>query len=595
MFSATPRTKDTNRAGRRDTSGSQTFRWSKEVEGKLIAALDLITDDSERKEWLPQIVQWARNLEVPIVWNTIWDRLSRPGIQNWTLKNGKHAHSVKEEGSGALQLDKAERAQLAQYRKSILEFMGEGSEQSDSSELFDPESSLERAKNGQAPRTASLESEESHPIAVEETLPAPKNRTSKSHNTKAEARTPKIRIHQSRVERVPSQNPSRKRSHPDGLGDHSNTKSSEEDKKLLKRYKNQLFDVTRQLEKARREREEEKKEHKEALQVQQRVAEQKTRERNNSIHQYGTLVSVLTFPRNIEFQPVFSGYGVCFRWGLEWDELKSGFCSENTIRKPAEKGLYTSLLAHVCGYSGLNNVATKDYEKLACFAALKHKPTIWDVKRAMLAYYIIKQDFDTMVMEEKDTSPMLGLWREEIATRAGLLQMRSIDCACTQYYHKGKYYQNHELPERVQQCEKLLSQNFPDMLRDDADTNKFLKELINMKNDLMVSAQLHKIVTFPPGTSFDRRRMNAVNEKGEQQGIMNADRFIVKLCMWPALISHTDKTLGKDNARNSYEIALLERRTFLPTPGQTHGWPGESLMAKAQVLVEEAECVQFGV
>jgi hypothetical protein len=220
------------------------------------------------------------------------------------------------------------------------------------------------------------------------------------------------------------------------------------------------------------------------------------------------------------------------------------------------------------------------------FARWKNSIRNINLKQATFVHCIIREVFEEIQKSEKDESPMLALYQEELATDDSLETLRHIDYVCTQKYYKSLYFEKHELPERARFISKGMCHKFPGVLSE-GDISYVVRDMIHMRNELLINVNQHKLVTFPPGTPFDRREMIAQDEKGFEVTIMEAEKCKVKLCFWPAIIGHEDKFA--EGPRVSVKEALLESRNFFPVPGKTHRWPAQHVVAKACVIVEEEE------
>ena len=122
----------------------------------------------------------------------------------------------------------------------------------------------------------------------------------------------------------------------------------------------------------------------------------------------------------------------------------------------------------------------------------------------------------------------------------------------------------------------------------------WLQSTMEMKLELLVSSQHHKLAFPPPGASYDKNTMEGQTEDGNRQDPNdNPADYRVKICVCPALYTCVPEPKLPDCDDPSfkaekYKDALLESRDFFPEePGKYQGWEGSVLVSKAIVFVEK--------
>lgn len=156
---------------------------------------------------------------------------------------------------------------------------------------------------------------------------------------------------------------------------------------------------------------------------------------------------------------------------------------------------------------------------------------------------------------------------------------------------KETYFQKKEMPRFAAEMERSQRKALGSMIKEDAELTPWLKFLIQVKCDLILSIESFKLVFIPPRTPFDRDRMIAERSNGFEIDTEDANRYTVKLCVWPGLMGLSEEDFADEyEPGQNYRDALIESKNFLPeTPGKYKGWPNESILSKAVVFVEETQ------
>ncbi|KAF2819218.1 hypothetical protein CC86DRAFT_375357 [Ophiobolus disseminans] len=167
------------------------------------------------------------------------------------------------------------------------------------------------------------------------------------------------------------------------------------------------------------------------------------------------------------------------------------------------------------------------------------------------------------------------------------------------YFRKTEVW---EIAERQMTVFRQEFEDFLPMLRDEATFTvlvKWMKHLLSLKIELLVSDGLHKVCFIPPGTPLhpDTMVMRPETELGDQVRDDPA-RYCVKMCVSPALVVGVREPQwstaavadadGSAGFPEDYKDALLTTRNFFPeTPGMWQGREEPFVASPARVIVEK--------
>ena len=176
--------------------------------------------------------------------------------------------------------------------------------------------------------------------------------------------------------------------------------------------------------------------------------------------------------------------------------------------------------------------------------------------------------------------------------------MRKQDTRATLFKINNKHFRDNELPAKAKHQMDIFIEEFRELIpwldTKRAELTTWLKYVMTIKIELLVSNQHHKMAFPPPGVPFDKETMHGFLENGDSPGLgEDWSKYRVKVCLSPALykcISEPDWTdiSGFDPTTDNYKDALLESRDFFPEePSKYHGWEGSFLVAQALVSIEK--------
>jgi len=164
----------------------------------------------------------------------------------------------------------------------------------------------------------------------------------------------------------------------------------------------------------------------------------------------------------------------------------------------------------------------------------------------------------------------------------------------------NEYFRKYQIPTKaksqmsifIKECRSFIPWLDSAELRPMLDT--WLQSTMEMKLELLVSSQHHKLAFPPPGAPYDKSTMEGQTEDGNRQGPRdNPADYRVKICVCPALytcVPEPDLPDCDDPCfkAEKYKDALLESRDFFSKePGKYQGWEGAVLVSRAIVFVEK--------
>lgn len=142
------------------------------------------------------------------------------------------------------------------------------------------------------------------------------------------------------------------------------------------------------------------------------------------------------------------------------------------------------------------------------------------------------------------------------------------------------HLRNFQIPQTAKQQLEIFKdefQNYLSSLDSPVTCSKlqnWIKDIMELKLELLISHHHHKIALVPPGMLFDPTLMCAGTEEGDDVILGTNSQYRVCLCLVPALISGIEDTKWSfDDMSGSsspdHDAALLESRNFfLDEPGK---------------------------
>ncbi|KAF2647568.1 hypothetical protein K491DRAFT_784643 [Lophiostoma macrostomum CBS 122681] len=162
--------------------------------------------------------------------------------------------------------------------------------------------------------------------------------------------------------------------------------------------------------------------------------------------------------------------------------------------------------------------------------------------------------------------------------QGGLAYVHAQDFLATQSRIKDPYFQKTEIPRLAATFAKTHYESFKHILKDPSPASgktlwipDWIPNLMRMKCDLLISAELHNIVYIPPGARYDPECMIVETPAGAKVGDASLEGkpsdYAVKLCQWPALTATPDRKFAEEfDVEANYKEALLAERTFFSEP-----------------------------
>jgi hypothetical protein len=194
---------------------------------------------------------------------------------------------------------------------------------------------------------------------------------------------------------------------------------------------------------------------------------------------------------------------------------------------------------------------------------------------------------------------MYKIWSLTMTLLGGLKRIRDLDMIATIRKVSNEHFRTHEIDGIAKHQMEIFRQELREHIPSLDDEEKYvdlidwLKGVMIMKMDLLVSNKHHKLAFPPPGASYDAHIMDGITEDNVAPKKGQEVHYRVKLCWSPAVYENIAEPEWTDaNALDShpekYKEALLESRNFFAEePGKYQGWEGSFLAAQAQVIIEE--------
>ncbi|KAI4605401.1 hypothetical protein J4E83_010599 [Alternaria metachromatica] len=266
----------------------------------------------------------------------------------------------------------------------------------------------------------------------------------------------------------------------------------------------------------------------------------------------------------------------------------------------AEEQVPVKLEAAMRAVTGLSVAQTGNLTLAECFTKTTAMPTDVNIRVACFMSHVLRWCFNTAFHTRGLKSEKLHEMWQSIALLNGLKCVRQLDTMATLDKISNKYFREHQLPEKaknqmgifIRECRSFIPWLDSAKLRPKLD--EWLQSTMEMKLELLVSSQHHKLAFPPPGAPYDKSTMEGQTEDGNRQGPKdNPADYRVKICVCPALYTCIPEPDLLDIADPSfkaekYKDALLEDRDFFSEePGKYHGWEGAVLVSRAIVFVEK--------
>jgi hypothetical protein len=132
--------------------------------------------------------------------------------------------------------------------------------------------------------------------------------------------------------------------------------------------------------------------------------------------------------------------------------------------------------------------------------------------------------------------------------QANLEELKKYDMIVTIQDTNDSHFRDFEVPERAKQQMAMFRDKFQKYLpclNSEVTCSKletWLKDVMELKLELLISQHYHKIGFVPPGTLLDPAWMDVVTEEGDDVTIKKKARYRVGLCLVPALLFCNDDT-----------------------------------------------------
>ncbi|KAI4911479.1 hypothetical protein J4E85_011148 [Alternaria conjuncta] len=266
----------------------------------------------------------------------------------------------------------------------------------------------------------------------------------------------------------------------------------------------------------------------------------------------------------------------------------------------AESQVPVKLEAAMRAVTGLPVAQTGNLTLTECFTKTTAMPTDVNIQIACFMNHALRWCFNTAFHTKGLKSEKLHEMWQSIASLNGLKCVRQLDTMATLDKIGNKHFREHQLPEKaksqmgifIRECRSFIPWLDTTKLRPQLDT--WLQSTMEMKLELLVSSQHHKLAFPPPGAPYDKNTMEGQTEDGNDPGPNdNPADYRVKICVCPALYTCVPEPELPDCDDPSfkaekYKDALLGNRDFFPEePGKYQGWEGAVLVSKAIVFVEK--------
>jgi hypothetical protein len=331
-----------------------------------------------------------------------------------------------------------------------------------------------------------------------------------------------------------------------------------------------------------------------------------------------TLRSKRSILRKEPYPPVYQSGDL----GPKWKELRRGFLAAfagdmfEDLNYGVLEAITSELKASVCLWAGISpDSEAEALEADNIFAHISTPPSDEEGVKATYAALAIHWCFSTnfhtdgldSVKLEQILEAMARFGKQDLASvqehepiipSDNLNVVREYDRLATTIRTGEKLFKTHEIPaiagrqeeEFILHLSTWMSEATPESRRQ---FKKVIHGMMDLKCELLIARDQHRLVFIPPGTPLDQSMMCAVDEQGRDLHIETREKaagYSVTLCQWPALVQVPEKPFpNKTTDGRQWRDALLEsRRFFLETPDQYKNWghPQAFVVEKAAVLVE---------
>ncbi|KAF2008125.1 hypothetical protein P154DRAFT_528748 [Amniculicola lignicola CBS 123094] len=342
------------------------------------------------------------------------------------------------------------------------------------------------------------------------------------------------------------------------------------------------LDLARQIDVAELVIEAERDNHKEEIRRMGEALAGRNKVRHRTEQQYQALVGRSLFARKQEFPPLYMPDDI----DRTWQNLRHK--TEEALFGTPQQGINIPSLGEsaIPFFSLMCGSTDVSFKYLASHLG-------WQVlRRTLLRFAMLYQIFgksDLGTEEQLQDQVPEGVW--QTIAKNGLKEVRMYDCVRTLEAIKSPHVMKAVLPEQAEKL-SLRLQNFSQgVLRP---YNFHLEDIMKVKLELFVGAEVHKLFFVPPYTPFDAHHMTPIKRNGfvQEDVLEHPQEYKVIACLWPGIVSFPDTEFQNEWIQGQdYKKALLSSREFLPeTPGKFSGWHKEECVcSKAVVLVHKIQ------